>query len=94
MEGKNYLGNTIEIAADKAKYDTQVKKILSDKDILAWILKYCVAEMKACTISEIVDAIEGEPQISDEEVYPGKKHIREAITGLSTEDAVPGEGAL
>ena len=38
---------------DKATYDAAAKEFLSDKSILAWLLKYCVAEFKNCGIKEI-----------------------------------------
>ena len=33
-----------------AQYDEAVKKLLADKKILAWILKYSAVEYKDCTI--------------------------------------------
>ena len=34
------LGNTIEVTDESVRYDASVKKVLSNKHILAWILKY------------------------------------------------------
>ena len=36
------LANDIDATDGKSKYDTQVKKVLANKIILAWILKYTV----------------------------------------------------
>ena len=47
----------------KEQYDTEVKKILSDKTILAWILQYSIQEFAGYSIEEIRDCIEGEPEV-------------------------------
>lgn len=43
---KNALLHQIEIAGKNMQYDEQVKRVLSDKIILAWILKYSIQEFK------------------------------------------------
>ena len=48
----------------EVRYDEHVKKLLSNKKTLAWILKYSAVEYKDCTINEIVGFIEGTPEIS------------------------------
>ncbi|MBO5055480.1 MAG: hypothetical protein J6C64_03875 [Lachnospiraceae bacterium] len=93
MKVKTYLGNAIDVAGDKAKYDGEAKKLTSDKNILAWIVKYTVEELKDCTLREIADCIEGNPEIAEIPVYPGKRKT-DAITGMSMEDKVPGEGEV
>ena len=87
-----YLSEELEIADNKAKYDAQVKKILADKNILAWILKHCAKEFMDLEIEEIKQCIEGEPKISTVPVYPGRTFDK--MTGLSTEDSVPNEGSV
>lgn len=95
MEIKTQLSNALEIAGDRAKYDATVKKILANKEILAWILKYSATEFKTASINEIVDAIEGSPEIGTTPVYPGKTNMKpETITGLTTNDKVPNEGEI
>ena len=95
MEIKTQLSNALEIAGDRAKYDAAVKKILANKEVLAWILKYSATEFKTASINEIVDAIEGSPEIGTTPVYPGKTNIKpETITGLTTNDKVPNEGEI
>ena len=64
MESKTQLAKLIELTNDKAKYDAQVKKILANKAILAWILKTCTNEFSALSPKEIISCIEGEPEIS------------------------------
>ena len=40
------------------KYDTQVKKVLSNKWILAWMLKYTVKEFAGYSFSDIAKCME------------------------------------
>lgn len=95
-----YLFHAIDIAKNKIKYDTEVKRILSDKSILAWILKYTVTELQSLTIPEIITCIEGEPEIMTVPIYPGSTPLSpdssslSAITGTKNEDAVPNEGKI
>lgn len=92
MQTKTYLANAIESADEKAQYDGEAKKITADKGILSWIVKYTVKELKDCTFEEIADAIEN-VEVAEVPIYPGKKKPG-AITGMSTEDKVPGEGEV
>lgn len=93
IQKKTYISNALEVVADKARYNAQVKKILSDKNILAWILKYTVKEFKDYSIEEIKESIEGTPEISCVPVYPGKKKP-EAIIGMDTSNQIPNEGEV
>ena len=40
MKINTNISNVVERNADMSKYDAEVKKVLSDPQILAWILKY------------------------------------------------------
>ena len=40
------LMNDIEAADARAQYDAEVKKILTNKEILAWFLQYCVDDWR------------------------------------------------
>lgn len=75
-----------------AKLDTEVKKLLAQKIILAWILRRNVREFEEMALDGIVQCIEGEPEIGTKSVNPGETNIQ--ITGMSNEDSVPGEGKL
>lgn len=90
---KTSLAQELSLARTKTKYDTQCKKILSQKIILAWILKYTVSEFAAMDISEIYNCIEGPPEISAENLLPGAANI-EKITGMTNEDKIAGEGRI
>lgn len=92
MKRKTYLAKAIEIADMKAQYDGEAKKIVADKRVLAWILKYTVRELSECTLKEIEEAIE-DIEVAVIPVYPGRKRT-ESITGMSTQDKVPNEGMV
>ena len=93
MSGNSYLSNALYAADDKAEYDAGAKKILADKQVLAWILKYCVKEFKEYPICVIKDCIEETPEISKIHLFP-RKTASEAITGMSDVDDVPKEGGI
>ncbi len=92
MKEKTHISHIIEGNRNKDKYDAEIKKILGDKTVLAWIMKYSMQEFASYTIEEIRDCIEGTPDIATVKVRPG--HIPEAITGMANEDKVPGEGEI
>lgn len=88
-----YLSNALHAADDKAAYDAGARMILADKQVLAWILKYCVKEFQTCSIEQIMDCIEGKPEIAIVPVLPGRENS-EAITGMATEEVIPNEGGV
>ena len=90
---KTYLAHGVEKTQYEAQYDECVKKLLSDRQVLARIAKYRTEEFKDYEISEIMECIEGEPEISEIPVYPGKRKP-EAITGMNTESKQPNEGEV
>lgn len=92
MRENTYISNVLEGSGDKVRYDAEVKKVLSDKTVLAWILRYAVEEFKEYPVEVIRDCIEGEPETGTRRVAPG--HTPEAVTGSDTADKVPGEGAV
>ena len=47
------ISNTLDVAADKAKYDNCAKKLLAYKAIDAWILKCCTREFADYSIDYI-----------------------------------------
>ena len=62
---KSEIAKSIETTNQEAQYDSCVKKLLSEKIILAWILKECVEEFKPFSIKQILkESFEDEPQIS------------------------------
>ncbi|MBQ4068907.1 MAG: hypothetical protein IJC76_06615 [Lachnospiraceae bacterium] len=92
MEINTNISNVVEATDVNARYDAEVKKILSNKNILAWIIKYSVSEFKEYSVEEISDCIEGEPEVGIRRVMPGK--TPEQIIGIDTSDKVIGEGEV
>ena len=101
----NELSRELSYAKEKVQYDTQCKRVLSQKQILAWILKRTVKEFTDLPVRRIIPYIEGTPEISSVPVYFGQKknspaedeNLRkcpEKISGMPNEDKVPEEGAI
>lgn len=93
---KNTLARDIELAEGKSQYDAQCKKVLANKTILAWILKYTVRECGNMEIDKIKNCIYGEPELSSVRMEPGRTNQEkpESILGFANEDTVPDEGAV
>lgn len=87
------LANSIDATKEKIKYDTQVKKVLANKIILAWILKYTMKEFQQMNIPDIANCIEGEIQIASIPLEPGLTNT-DVITGQTNENAIPNEGKI
>ena len=87
------LSQDLENADSRIQYDENVKRILSNKIILAWILKYAVSEFENETVDDIMKLIEDEPEISSVSIHPGSNNMQK-ISGMSAEDAIPNEGKI
>ena len=85
---ENYISSEIDSADTKAQYDEHVRRMLKDKDILAFVLKYSVREFADYTIEEAQAAIDGEPEITAHKVRPN------AVETLENESNIPGEGKM
>lgn len=72
------------------RYDAACKQVLAEKEILAYILKYCVAEYKDLERSEIKKYIQGRPQISETVVEDDDLRIESE----RTEDRSLAEGTV
>ena len=105
----NEFSENLSLNDVKARYDAQCKRVLSQKEILAWILARTVKEFKGMSVEEIIPCIEGTPEVSSipvdagktnvARIYPekavkGKEHQPERIVGMTNEDAVPDEGEI
>lgn len=93
---KNELAREIHLSEGKNQYDTQCKRILSHKIILAWILKYTAKEFADMTIRQIEECIGDDVKITQISVAPGETNTEttEKIAGVSNEDKIPGEGDI
>ena len=93
QEINTYLADQIEQSEFRAKYDLEVKKLLASKQVLARILKYTTKEFADDSFEEIMQCIEGEPEIATVVLKPGKRKP-EAVTGTNIEDGVKNEGEI
>lgn len=76
-----------------ARYDASCKRILSEKSILARIMKACLEEYKDCDVDEIAEKyIEGTPEVSTVPVMPGEGGGM--IQGMDTVDKSAREGVV
>ena len=93
---KNELAGDLSLAESKNQYDDKVKRVLSNKIILAWILKYVTEEFADMSVDEIKSCISSDIEVSEIGVVPGWTNRREMekIRGEAQEDAVPGEGEI
>ena len=93
------LSHALFLTEGRALYDEAAKRLLSQKTVLAYILKGCLMEYQDYTPEEISDRfIEGDPQIgeaavhADEEISEWEKPER--ILGLNTEDTAVTAGMV
>lgn len=88
------ISKDIRTTDDSARYDATCKRVLSEKIILAWIMKSCLQEYQDCDVREIAEKyIEGQPQVGEVPVAPGETNAS-MIHGISGEDASPNEGTV
>lgn len=85
----NTLGVTVQSVSDRAKIDSAIKRLLANKSILAYILKYTVEEFGTLERKEIEELIEN-PSVSSVPVAPGSTN--DLVTGLPQEIKEPAEG--
>ena len=90
---KTHLSHNIEKTEFESQYDENVKAVLADKQVLARIAKYRTEEFKDYEISEIMECIEGNPELSRIPVYPGKNR-KDSVVGMNTESKVSNEGEV
>lgn len=90
---KTNLAQALEITNDASAYDTNVKYLLSDKQILARVLKYAVREFAELPVEEIMESIGDDIEVESKPEDPGLSNLGR-IRGTNTEDSVPGEGSV
>lgn len=88
------LAQTVDATNDSGSaYDTNVKYLLSDKQILSRILKYTIEEFQEMDIEDIMGCIGDDIEIGTRPVDAGLSNlgrVRETVT----EDNIPGEGII
>ena len=78
------------------QYDAYAKYILSQKEVLARILKFTIAEFQDSEAEVIMELIEGEPLVSKVSTEPGEinQTFHDKITGNNTENTELEEGTI
>lgn len=93
MEPSTAMARGIRATEGRSAYDNACKRLLSQKIILAWIMKSCLEEYRELEVQEIAERyIEGKPLVSQEPVFPGEGGP--LIRGTSTEDSSLSEGTV
>ena len=93
MDGETTIAQGLYVTDDSAGYDAACKRVLSEKAILARIMKSCLEEYKECDVSDIAEKyIEGQPQVSAVPVLPDEDST--VISGMDTEDKSVREGSV
>ena len=93
MEVNTPIANDIHATDQNAQYDAACKRLLSQKIILAWIMKSCLEEYRDCDVRDIAEKyIEGQPQVSEVPVELDETSAPR-IRGISNEDTSLREGS-
>ena len=72
------------------QYDQKAKEFLSNKAILAWILRECVEEFKPFSVEQIIEeGLDGDPEVSN---TPVDRPMM--LEGISNEDGSAEEGLV
>ena len=93
MDEETTIAQGLHVTDDSAGYDAACKRVLSEKAILARIMKACLEEYKDCDVNDIAEKyIEGQPQVSTVPVLPDEDST--IISGMDTEDKSVHEGTV
>ena len=88
------LAQTVNATNDSgSEYDTNIKYLLADKQILSRILKYTVDEFREMDIEDILGCIGDDIEIGARPVAAGLSNLGR-VKGTVTEDNIPGEGII
>ena len=87
------LAQAVEAANVSSSYDTNIKFLLADKQILARILKYALSEFKDMAIEDIMVSIGEDIEIETRQLDAGLSNLGRVNTA-NTEDNIPGEGKI
>lgn len=88
------MSQGLRVTDSQASYDAACKRLLSEKAILARIMKSCLEEYKDCDVNDIAEKyIEGVPQVDSVPVAPDEG-TPSLITGMDTEEKSINEGSF
>ncbi len=89
------IAKNIRVADEKASYDAACKRLLSEKIILAWIMKNCLEEYRDYEVDAIAEKyIEGTPQVGEVAVAPDESNGISMIQGAGNEATSLTEGTV
>ncbi|MDD7404101.1 MAG: hypothetical protein SO170_05390 [Butyribacter sp.] len=92
--------NAVVASDGAAQYDQHAKRLLGQKNVLAYILTKTIDEFKGMKPEDVVEYIEGEPKIGVVPVEPGLTNVSDKnaagnrIVGLNTENGEINEGMI
>ena len=93
MNEETTIAQGLHVTDENAAYDAACKRLLSEKPILARIMKACLEEYKDCDVNDIARKyIEGQPVVSAVPVMPDEGCT--VINGMDTEDKSVREGTV
>ena len=93
MAFQTTIAESVDITDVNAHYDASCKRLLSEKMILAWIMKHCLDEFCDCSVKDIAEMyIEGRPQVAEVPVVPDG--AGSVIRGMDREDTSLSEGTI
>ena len=93
MSEETTISQGLRITDVSAGYDAACKRVLSEKAILARIMKSCLEEYRDCNVDDIAKKyIEGQPQVAAVPVHPDEDST--LINGMDTEDKLVNEGSV
>lgn len=87
------LAQAVEAAGDTGAYDTNVKFLLADKQVLARILKYAIQEFKDMPLDDIMDSIGSDIAVGTRPLDAGLSNLGR-VNASNAEDNIPGEGKI
>lgn len=88
------IAEDIRVTDQNAQYDAACRRLLSNRAILAWIMKSCLTEYRDCDVKEIAEKyIEGTPQVHEVLVMPDETNATK-IRGVSNVDTSRTEGMV
>lgn len=94
MEVNTPIAEDIHATDQNTQYDAACKRLLSQKIILAWIMKSCLEEYRDCDVKDIAEKyIEGQPQVGEVPVAPDETNAPK-IRGMSNVDGSLTEGKV
>lgn len=103
------IARTLDVADDRAKYDAAARRLVSQKAVLAYLLRSALDEFANVPLKQIAEEfIEGKPQVSEAAVHqdhpdagtPEDERLNESLNGsdriggMPTEDVSVREGTV